>query len=214
VVEAAVVQMDGPVVTWHYAAPVDLRSGADAVKIALGAVTLAPDLHALAIPRLADTAYLEAEFTNTGPEPLLPGPATLYRDGTAVGQAELPLIAAGAEATLGFGPLDGIALTRIVPSRSEGDRGVISKSNRIEETAILTVDNRSGQDWPVKLVDQVPYSEQDDLKIAWQATPQPTETDPEGERGLLVWRFDLAAGAKREIRLSHSLDWPSGMELR
>ena len=68
--------------------------------------------------------------------------------------------------------------------------------------------------WPVHLLDQVPYSEQTELEITFSADPQPAETDPEGERGLLGWRFDLAPGAKQEIRLETQLRWPEGLELR
>ena len=45
-------------------------------------------------------------------------------------------------------------------------------------------------------------------------TDLPDETDPEGQRGLLGWHFDLAPGAKREILLEAKLRWPAGMELR
>jgi len=41
-----------------------------------------------------------------------------------------------------------------------------------------------------------------------------SEQDPDGRRGVLEWQFDLAAGAKQEIRLEHSLTWPTGYVLR
>jgi hypothetical protein len=66
----------------------------------------------------------------------------------------------------------------------------------------------------VRLLDQVPYSEQEDLEITWSATPDPTETDVDGQRGILAWEFDLAAGEKREIGLAYSMSWPEGMVLR
>ena len=66
----------------------------------------------------------------------------------------------------------------------------------------------------MRLIDLVPYSEQDDLEITTSANPVPTETDVDGQRGILAWEFDLAAGGKQTITLEHTLSWPAEMVLR
>jgi hypothetical protein len=38
--------------------------------------------------------------------------------------------------------------------------------------------------------------------------------DVDGQRGILAWEFDLAAGGKQTITLEHTLKWPQGMALR
>jgi len=210
----AEVEMQGATVTWRYAGAVDLRDGADALRLRLGDLALAPELQAVAVPRLEQVAYLQAKFVNGGAEPLLPGPATLFVDRAMVGQAHLPMVGAGDEVELGFGPIDGIVLSREVLARSGGDRGVISRSERIDEVALLRVENLTGEDWAVRLIDRIPYSEQEDLTITSRATPPATETDPDGKRGILVWEFDLGPGAEREVRLEHSLSWPADLVLQ
>jgi len=212
--EEAEVEMQGATVTWRYAGAVDLRDGADALRLRLGDLALDPELQAVAVPRLETVAYLQAEVVNGGAEPLLPGPATLFVDGAMVGQAYLPMVAAGDKVELGFGPIDGIVLSREVPARSGGDRGVISRSERIDEVALLRVENLTGEDWRVRLIDRIPYSEQEDLTITSRATPPATQTDPDGKRGILVWEFDLGPGAEREVRLEHSLSWPADQVLQ
>lgn len=212
--EEAEVQMQGATVTWRYAGTVDLRDGADALRLRLGDLTLEPDLRAVAVPRLEGVAYLQTEVVNASTEPLLPGPASLFVDGALVGQAHLPMVAAGDEIELGFGPIDGIVLSREVPARSGGDRGVISRSERIDEVALLRARNLTGEAWPIRLIDRIPYSEQEDLTITSRATPPATATDPDGRRGILVWEFDLAPGAEREVRLEHSLSWPADLVLQ
>ena len=79
---------------------------------------------------------------------------------------------------------------------------------------MLVVENLGDEVWPVRMLDQVPYSEQDDLEISFTATQMPDETDPEGQRGLLGWRFDLEPGATTEIGLEVDMRWPAGLELR
>ena len=203
----------GMTVTYAYPTEVTIRTGVDALRLPLDQLTFAPDIRADAVPMLETTAYLSADFTNDGKEVILPGPVTLYHDGALVGQTDLGLIAAGDKATLGFGPIDGLRLTRTVPDRMEGQGGILTTSNEWTETAILKVENLTGEDWPIRVTDQVPYSEQEDLVVTHSADPAPTAEDPEGQRGLLQWDFTLAAGQSQEIRLEHQMKWPDGMAL-
>ena len=155
-----------------------------------------------------------AEFTNTTDEILLPGQALVFADGTMIGFSNLPLLAAGADTEMGFGPLDGLRLTRATPSKSEGDAGVFSSANQLTEQAEITVENLTGQDWRVLLRDAIPYSEQDDLEVEFDASPAVTRRDPDGQRGILEWDLDLAAGATQEVSLEYTLTWPDGYILR
>lgn len=204
----------GMTVTYQYPTPVTIRTDVDALRLPLDRLTLTPEIRADAVPARDVTAYLTAEFTNDSGEVILPGPVTLYHDGALVGQADMGLIAAGDKATLGFGTIDGLRLTRTVPDRMEGQGGIITTTNEQTEAAILKVENLTGEDWALRVTDQVPYSEQEDLVIAYSAEPAPTAVDVEGQRGILNWDFTLKAGATQEIRLQHSLKWPDGMVLQ
>lgn len=205
---------DGITVTYAYPARVDVRDGADVLRLSLDQLALTPRIFVEAIPSMREAAFLMAEITNSTPEILLPGPADVYVDGALRGKSDLPFIAAGDTADVGFGPIEGIRLKRTVPNRSSGDRGLIAKSNAQEEVATIEVKNLTGEDWPLRLIDRVPYSEQDDLVVTYTAAPPETERDWKGERGILMWDLDVKAGETQEIRLEHSLSWPSGWVLR
>lgn len=214
VAETAPMEMLGATVTYHYPAPVDIRDGVDALRLRLDDIALTPEVVAEAVPSRDTTAFIVAETVNDSGQVLLPGPTSLFVDGALVGQGQLPLTAAGDDLRLGFGPVDGLVLEREVPERTEGDRGVISRSNEMEERAILRIRNLTDQDWPLRVIDQVPYSEQEDLVIRFTATPAPTETDVDGERGILAWEFDLPARTTQEIELQTTLSWPEGQVLQ
>lgn len=204
----------GMTLTYHYPTPVTIRTEVDALRLPLDQLNFTPEIRADAVPMLDVTAYVSAEFTNDSGEVILPGPVTLYHDGALVGQADMAPIAAGDKATLGFGAIDGLRLTRTVPDRMEGQGGILTTSNEHTETAVLKVENLTGEDWALRVTDQVPYSEQEDLVITYSAEPAPTAVDVEGQRGVLNWDFTLKAGATQEIRLEHSLKWPDGMVLQ
>ena len=204
----------GVAVTYHLAQAVSVASGADTLRLTLDSLTFAPEVLAQAVPSRDATAFVVANWVNTSPEILLPGEMLTSRDGTLVGGGYLPLLAPGDKTTTGFGALDGVKLKREVPDRTTGDHGLFTTSTEQHETALLSVENLTDQPWSVRLLDQVPYSEQDDLKIIWTADPMPAETDVDGQRGILAWTFDLAAGAKQQVTLTTTLGWPAGKVLQ
>ena len=204
----------GAAVTYVYPDRVDIRNGVEDLRLPLDQLRFDADIWAEATPMTDANAYRMAEFTNSTAEILLPGRVMLHADGTMIGFSQLPLLAAGADLELGFGPLDGLRLTRITPERSQGDRGVFSASNQLVERTILTVENLTGQDWDVLLRDAVPYSEQDDLQVSLTAVPEATRRDPEGQRGIVEWDLRVPAGTEQEVVMETTLRWPGGFVLR
>ncbi|MDX8346668.1 DUF4139 domain-containing protein [Cognatiyoonia sp. IB215446] len=204
----------GATVTYIYPGRVDIRNGVEDLRLPLDTLALEADVWAEAAPSRDSIAYRMAEFTNTTDEILLPGQALIFADGTMIGFSELPLLAAGADTEMGFGPLDGLRLTRATPRRSEGDAGVFTSNNQLVEQAEISVENLTGQDWRVLLRDAIPYSEQDDLEVEFSASPSVTRRNPEGQRGILEWDLDVAAGATQDVSLEYKLTWPEGYLLR
>jgi uncharacterized protein (TIGR02231 family) len=206
---------DGLSVTYRYPASVDVATGADHVRLMLGTLEAEAEIVAQAVPMVDQTAYVMADFTNETGEVLLPtSEARFYLDGRYVGQRGLDLIAAGDDATLSFGSVDGLRLSRILQDRNEGDRGLIRKSNEMSETVMIEVENLTDTAWPLRVLDRVPVSEQEDLEITWSATPEPTGEDVDDMRGILAWEFDLPAGDTQTIRLETAMQWPEGKVLR
>lgn len=206
--------MEGETVVYTYPEAVTVASGAEDLRLALDQLDFAPVVAAWAVPRMDQTAFVMASFTNGSTEPLLPGEAMLFRDGVLVGSTYLGLIAPGAEADVAFGALDTLRLKREMPARAEGETGVFRTSNQRVESAVITLENTGDESWPVRLIDQVPYTEQNDLEIEMAADPAPSETDVDGQRGILAWEFDLPAGGKKTVTLEHRLSWPEGMVLQ
>ncbi len=212
-VEAATMAYQGDTLVYHYPSAVDLASGVENLRLALDQLIFAPKVVAQAVPRWDATAFVVASLTNDSTEILLPGTAYLYRDGALVGAAELAVLAPGDKVDLGFGAIDGIRLKREIPERAEGDRGIISISSQIEEKAVLEVENLTGETWAMRVLDLVPYSEQEELEISYRADPAVSEADVEGRRGVLAWDFDLGPGEKQAITLESVISWPEGKVL-
>lgn len=206
---------DGINATYVYPTPVSVSSASDALHLALGSLDLTPDTYAFANPMRDDTAFLMAETTNNSGELILPSfEANFFLNGTYIGQQEMPLIAEGDDIDFSFGPINGLRLTNKVTDKITGDKGVLTTRNEQSETRVLTAENLTGRAWDLRLLGRVPYSEQEDLQISHQATPAPTETNYDDQRGILMWERSLAAGESFDVKLSHTLQWPSEMILR
>lgn len=211
----AAAAFDGLAVTYSYPGTVSVASGADRLRVALGSLETQADLVAQAVPLSDTSAFLMAAITNDTDELILPtSEAMFYLDGRFVGRQGLDLVPAGGEARLAFGPIDGLRLTRTVLGREEGDRGVITRSNALDEQVRIEVENLTGESWPLRVLDRVPYSEQEDLEITWSARPRTSERDVDGKRNVLAWEFELPAGETQVIGVTHTLNWPEGMKLR
>ena len=101
-----------------------------------------------------------------------------------------------------------------MPVRATGERGLIVSSNQQEETAVLEIENLTDEAWDVRMMDLIPYSEQEDLEISHVADVPVTEEDVDGQRGIIAWDFALAAGSKTAVTLTTTLSWPDGMVLQ
>lgn len=213
-VATATADLSGIGVSYALPDKVTVRTNEDVVRIALDTIDFDATLSARAIPARNATAFRLVAFENTTPEILLPGQAVLYVDGQLIGQSVLDTLPPNAEADIFFGPIEGLRLKRTVLDRNEGDRGIITRSN--EETAAvrIEVENLTDRAWNVTLRDAVPFSEQEDLVVEWDATPPPDVDGVNDQRGILEWQFDLGAGQEQVISLETQLRWPDGMVLR
>jgi len=201
---------------YRFPVPVNIRgTSSGGTLLSLNQMEFTPEVYAQTAPiwRDLNDAYVTADFTNTSEEPIVAAMARLFLDGSLVGIDSLDYIPAGGDATVGFGPVRGLEVTRNVTNKSQGETGLLSVSNQSSELVQIDLNNLSGRDWPVRLQDRVPFSEQDDLKISYTATPPATTENLNRQRGVLEWRFDLPAGQTKQVTLETRMQWPDGMEL-
>ncbi|MGJ8597093.1 DUF4139 domain-containing protein [Sulfitobacter sp.] len=218
VMEAAPVpqpNFDGPGVTYTLPAPLTIAQSAEGARVELDALTFDARVFARAVPAYDPTAFLMAEGTNASLEPLLAAQsAQIFIDGALVGRSVFEAVPAGGMLTQAFGPVEDLRLSHKVTDQSEGDRGLINRSNAQTREVRMTVENLGSQAWDIELLEALPYSEQDDLVIEWNAQPKAALKDVEDRRGVAQWDISLAANATQEITIEQIVRWPDGKVLR
>lgn len=222
VIEAAAAASPAPTasvtdlgVTYHLPDPFSAQAATGPVELWLGRLDLDVTLRAVAIPEQAKTAFLQAFATNPSQIPL-PGAQETQRfvDGNFVGVSGIPDIRPGAEVQLGFGPLQTVSVAKVTTHRNTGDTGVLARQNRQTTDQRIDIANHGERSWDLRVINSVPYSEQENLKITWSASPRPSITDLDDKRGILAWDGPLGSGESRTISLETDITWPLEMELR
>jgi uncharacterized protein (TIGR02231 family) len=199
-----------------YAIPgrVSVDNTGTAKNVRIGTSEIAATLSARAVPKLDPNAYLTAAFVLSGETPLLPGPAMLYRDGVFMGQGGFPLLSPGEETKLGFGVDDLIKVKRVEVKRQRGEEGLISTSNTDIRAYDITVKNLHDFAIPVTVLDQMPYSTQEDIVVETLSGMTPASVkDFEKKRGVLAWSFDLEPKAEKVLKHGFKVTWPENVDV-
>ena len=202
------VRMQGQTVVYDLPAAVDVSGDGTVRQLAIDKASADVGVLARATPEFDSHTYLYAAIINKFGGPILPGRAAAFRDGTFVGELNVPMIPVGKETILPFGVLDGIEVTRVVLEKEEGDFGLIGTTNRRVENFAVTTESLLEYPMMVTVFDRVPFSEAEDLEVISRARPEPSEVDFEGRRGVQAWTFELAPKATQKIEFGFELNWP------
>lgn len=202
--------VDGLSVSYTYPETVSVMPGDTELILSLDSFTFDARVFNRAAPRFDETAYLMAEFTNTTPEPFLPGAASVYRDGTFVGRSHIPLVPAGTQSEISFGPIYGIQLDYKLLDNETGDRGFLSSNNTRTQDMEFSVENLLNTSETVQTLFALPFSEQEDLKVSVKPHPQSDGVDFEQKRGVAEWKIELKPGEKKTVKIDVDMKWPDG----
>ncbi|APG45592.1 DUF4139 domain-containing protein [Phaeobacter porticola] len=209
------VDTGGVAAVYAFGEPVSIASGVDALRLEMDSLTTTAKLTAQAVPLRNEVAYRMVRFTNEFGEQLLAATETAhFVDGKLVAVADFPGLAPGTETNIGFGPIKGLTLRRDVLDQSEGEQGLISRSTEQVSRFEIEIENLTNQAWPLRVLDRVPYSQQEALEITWAARPAPSEENVEKQRGILAWEVEIAKGATQTIQVETKLNWPEDQVLR
>ncbi len=208
----ATTQFDGLSLNYVYPRKVSVGHN-ETAQLVLDSFALPVETSLLAIPRIDETAFVMAAITNNTSEPLLPGMASYYRDGSFIGREGFELIPAGAKADLPFGAMEGVRMTYTALRQETGDSGIITTSNTREDVVEFSVENLTDQPQEIRVLYALPYSQQEDLVVSTTIRPNPSETNVDDVRGLSEWMMTIPAGETQKVRLSTALSWPKDFEL-
>lgn len=183
-------------------------------RVQIDSKAFEPALSVRTVPKSAALAYLYAKLTLDSETMVLPGQVSLFRDGVFVGHGSLPQLAGGEGHELGFGVDDKIKVEFADLGRKSGETGLISTSKTDTQSFKMTLRNLHERAMQVRLLDQLPVSANEKIKVEMLAgTTPPTVKDLDDERGVLAWDLLLEPEAESVINFGYQVTWPNGVDI-
>ena len=177
-------------------------------KVPLARFPLKAEIVRTAAPRVEASAFLTAKATNETGFPLLEGMAGVYVGDEFVGRAPIPATPPGGEVELAFGADDRVEVERRVLDRKRESAGLISKEEVYRYRVRTSVKNRYAAPLEVKLLDLVPISRDEKIRVTLlEGTTPASREDPE-RPGVRIHELKLGAREEKVIELRYEVRYP------
>ncbi len=210
---------EGVSVTYELGGGLTMPSRSDQQLVTIAAFEAKADFLMIGTPLLTDYVYLQADIVNDSDVILLAGPAGMYRNGEFVGKGRIEMVTIGEKFTVGFG-VD----SQVKISREFKDKKVDTLwGNRVEKYDYrIAIDNYKNTPVKLRLLERIPYTENEELEITGFETNVPLSKDAEylrteKDKGILRWDLTLKPATAEEkatiVTYSYSIKYDNDMHI-
>ena len=215
-----IARTEGVSVTYELPGKLTLPSRTDQQLVTIATITADADFTLLATPLLTDYVYLQAELLNDSDTILLAGQASMFRNGEFVGKSQLPIVTIGEKFTAGFGIDSQIQVARELEDKKTRIQG----GNRIDTYHYrIALSNYKNSEVKLRLLDRLPYTDDDSIKIELEKTEPELSKDGEylrtaRKKGILRWDLNLAPNTVDEdatiVKYSFTMEYDKNMQIQ
>ena len=100
-----------------------------------------------------------------------------------------------------------------LPRRSAPRSGIITSSKTDTRSYRITIKNLHERAIPISVIDQVPVSQNADIKIELLGKSAPTRRDMDDKRGLLAWDMELKPDEEKVVEFGYRVTWPAAKKI-
>jgi hypothetical protein len=217
---AEVARVEGVSVTYDLPGKLTLPSRSDQQLVTVATITAKAEFTLIASPLLTDYVYLQADMVNGSDTILLPGPASIFRDGQFVGRGSVPLVTSGERFTAGFGIDSQVQVAHELEEKTTRVQG----GNRIDTyTYRIALRNYKSAAVGLRLLDRLPYTEDTSIRIELGKADPTLSADAEYARtlqkkGILRWDLKLGPNTIDDkatiVRYSYTMEYDRNMQIQ
>ena len=223
---AQISRTEGISVTYELPGRLTLPSRSDQQLVSIASITARADFTLIATPLLTDFVYLQADLLNNSDTVLLPGQASIFRNGEFVGKSRLPQVTIGETFTAGFGIDSQVHVVRELENKKTRIQG----GNRIDTYDYrVALSNYKNTPVELQLLDRLPYT--DDASIKIELSPFDSALGEEllhaerrrgmrsaGKKGILRWDLKLAPNTIEKdatvVKYSFTMEYDRNMQIQ
>jgi uncharacterized protein (TIGR02231 family) len=217
---AEIVRTEGISVTYDLYGKLTLPSRSDQQLVTIASFPVEAEFTLVATPLLTDYVYLQGRLFNESGPILLPGPASMFRNGEYVGKSQLPQVTIGEKFTAGFGIDSQVQVAHELEEKKTRVQG----GNRIDTYHYrIALNNYKDSAVRLRLLDRLPYSRSDAIKIDLEKTEPELSKDTEYRRtlrrkGILRWDLDLKPKTVNEdatvVKYTYTMEYDRNMQIQ
>ena len=185
---------------------------------------LKPEFTHVVHPIADTTVYLRAKVRNTTGTQLVAGEARIFVGDDSVGSTDFPEVAPGGEMTLWLGGDARYEARRMLVEKDLREQGVFGKDDVTAWKWRIDVTSGARGATQLEVVDRVPVSRDEKVKIELKDLSMPLSTDAkyladDRPRGILRWSFAMPGIASDGKPSTKSISWtvrqsvPAGMRV-
>ncbi len=217
---AEITRTEGISVTYDLPGRLTLPSRSDQQLVTIASITAKADFTLIAMPLITDYVYLQAELLNDSDTVLLPGQASIFRNGEFVGKSNLPQVTIGEKFTAGFGIDSQVQVARELEDKKTRIQG----GNRIDTYNYrIALSNYKNTPVELRLLDRLPYTDNSSIKIELDKTEPQLSKDSEylrtsRKKGILRWDLELAPNTVDRnatvVKYSFTMEYDRNMQIQ
>jgi uncharacterized protein (TIGR02231 family) len=204
-VAVAEVRTEGPAIVFVAPGTPSIPADGSPHKIFLGSQDLPAPLDWIAAPKVEAYVYRRAQVQNISPAILLPGRGSIFYGDTFIGTTVVPETPPKAGFEVYLGVDEQLKVERELTERTVDKGGIIGQVRRMQFGYRIVVHSYRAERVPLTVLDQMPVSRHESVKVKLLRSDPPIEP---GEMGELRWELSLAADEAREIAFAFQVEMP------
>ncbi len=164
-------------------------------------------------PAISEFVYYHANLENTSKTPLLEGEMNIFVDSKFIGKWDMEPVAPGDKFEVFFGTVNELKIKRdVVKVLTEApDKKNFRSSNLLTREMRITVENFFDKEVEVKIMDSIPVSWTDEVKVKLPVITPESKPD---ELGRLFWTLKIAPSKKSAIEYTYVIEYPDREQVK
>ncbi len=160
-------------------------------------------------PKIDPAVYLSAQVSGWEKLNLLSGESNIYFDGTYIGKSYLEVNSTKDTLAISLGKDNKISVER-TKLKDKSKTKTIGARQKVEVAWEIKIKNNGGANIPLILKDQMPISNNADIKVKYGETPGGSVDEV---TKIITWTFPTGITGTKSLSFDYSVDYQSGAAL-
>ncbi len=164
----------------------------------------------ISIPKITPHAYLQAVGKNSMTSPILKGNLNIFMGNDFVGSSRTDNILPEEDFELTLSVNENIRVKRTLDEKEIKKPGFLSNNRRTTYTFLIKIENYTGSDIIINILDQIPISNSEEVEI--ESPVFSHEPVKKGKNGIVKWRFNMKPKETVNLSFSFTVSVPKDKE--